>query len=153
MNIPQMYNSPIIIPPVPCDNPADGLPSDHWVPVCYPHTSRHQAPLRRSRKVTYRPLPAEGVTEFGKWITCESFEKITSAGSGGTHSTTKVHLFQNMLLNKLQETCPLKTMRIGPQDKAFIDFELKSLARRKQREWIRKGKSEKYKNLAAKLRS
>ena len=44
-------------------------------------------------------------------------------------------------------------MRIGPQDKAFIDFELKSLARRKQREWIRKGKSEKYKNLAAKLSS
>ena len=152
MNIPQMYNSPIIIPPVPCDNPSDGLPSDHWVPVCYPHTSSHQAPLRRFRKVTYRPLPAEGVTEFGKWITSENFEQITSAGSGGTHSTTQVHLFQNMLFNKLEETCPLKTMRIGPQDKAFINFELKSLARKKQREWIRKGKSEKYKILAAKFK-
>ena len=36
-NIPQHYNSPVIIPPVPCDNPEDGVPSDHWVPVLPTH--------------------------------------------------------------------------------------------------------------------
>ena len=29
MSIPQLYNSPIIVPPVPCDDPSEGLPSDH----------------------------------------------------------------------------------------------------------------------------
>ena len=53
MNIPQYYNSPIIVPPVPCDNPDDGVPSDHWVPVCYPHTDRFNPPLRRYKTVTY----------------------------------------------------------------------------------------------------
>ena len=152
MNIPQMYNSPIIVPPVPCDNPSDGVPSDHWVPVCYPHTNRYQAPLRRFREVSYRPLPAEGVREFGKWITSESFNQITSISNGGTHPSSQAQLLQNILLTKLDETCPVKTMKIGPQDKPFINLELKKLNRRKQREWIRKGKSDKYKKLAAKFK-
>ena len=114
MNIPQMYNSPIIVPPVPCDNPSDGVPSDHWVPVCYPHTNRYQAPLRRFREVSYRPLPAEGVREFGKWITSESFNQITSISNGGTHPSNQAQLLQNILLTKLDATCPVKTMKIGP---------------------------------------
>ena len=39
-NIPQYYNSLSIVPPITCDNPDDGVPSNHWVPVCYPHTDR-----------------------------------------------------------------------------------------------------------------
>ena len=27
MSIPEYYNSPILVPPVPCDNPSDGVPS------------------------------------------------------------------------------------------------------------------------------
>ena len=29
MNVPHLYNSPVIIPPVPCDDPTSGQPSDH----------------------------------------------------------------------------------------------------------------------------
>ena len=36
---------------------------------------------------------------------------------------------------------------MGPQDKPFIDAELKKLSRRRQREYLKKGKSEKYKKL------
>ena len=43
MDIPQCYNSPVIVPPVPCDNPNMGKPSDHSVPVSYPHTDRYSA--------------------------------------------------------------------------------------------------------------
>ena len=35
-------------------------------------------------------------------------------------------------------------MRLGPQDKAFITAELKRMARLKNREYLKKGKSEKY---------
>ena len=52
MSIPQLYNSPVVVPPVPCDNPDEGVPSNHWVPVCYPHTDRYQPPLRRFKNVT-----------------------------------------------------------------------------------------------------
>ena len=45
-NVPDMYKSPIIVPPVPCDDPSAGVPSDHSVPVCVPHTDRHSRPVR-----------------------------------------------------------------------------------------------------------
>ena len=148
MNIPQLYNSPIIAPPVPCDNPDDGVPSDHWVPVCYPYTDRYRPPLRRFKSVTYRPLPAENIAKFGNWITSESFDQMNME-----LSTSELALqLQNMLNEKLEEFCPMKTMRISKQDKPFINSELKTLNRRKQREYSKNGKSEKYKTLASKFK-
>ena len=145
MNIPQYYNSPIIVPPVPCDNPDDGVPSDHWVPVCYPHTDRHNPPLRRYKTVTYRPLPDENIRKYGQWITSESFSEINDNLAPSEHALQ----LEQLLGGKLDELCPAKSMRITPQDKPFINFELKELDRKKQREYRKQGKSAKYKKLAA----
>ena len=57
MNKPELYKSPIIVPPVPCDVPSAGVASDHSVPVCYPHTDRNTRPVRNYRTITHRPLP------------------------------------------------------------------------------------------------
>ena len=64
MNTPQFYKSPIIVPSVPCDNPTDGVPSDHSVPVCIPHTDRHSRPVRKYKTVTFRPLPDVSINKF-----------------------------------------------------------------------------------------
>ena len=144
-NIPQYYNSPIVVPPVPCDNPNDGVPSDHWVPVCYPHTDRYKPPLRRFRTVTYRPLPAESVRRYGQWITSESFDKLDNSLSPTAHAQE----LQSLLMGKLDELCPTQTMRVSAQDKPFINKELKTLNRKKQREYNKHGKSAKYTQLAA----
>ena len=56
---------------------------------------------------------------------------------------------QRILLVKLDELCPVETMRIGFQDKPFINKELKVLSRRKAREYLKKGKSAKYNKIAA----
>ena len=147
MSIPQLYNSPVVVPPVPCDNPDEGVPSDHWVPVCYPHTDRYQPPLCRFKNVTYRPLPEESVSKFGNWITSESFDQINDQ----LHPSAHAQQFQDLLVGKLDELYPTKTMRISPQDKPFINWELKKLDRQKQREYTKKGKSAKYKKLASKF--
>ena len=54
-------------------------------------------------------------------------------------------------MNKLNEFCPEKKVKIGPQDKPFINFELKQLSRRRQREYLKRGKTVKYKQLDAKF--
>ena len=77
MNTPQFYNSPVIIPPVPCDDPTSGSPSDHSVPVSYPHTDRYNPPSRRYKTVHCRPLPKKSLNNFGSWITSETFENIS----------------------------------------------------------------------------
>ena len=142
-NIPQYFNSPIIVPPVPCDNPTDGVPSDHWVPVCYPHTDRHNPPLRRFKIITYRPLPDDNIRKFGQWITGETFSGIDDNISPSEHAQQLQHL----LMSKLDEMCPVQTMRISFQDKPFINKELKTLSRLKGREYNKRGKSMKYKRL------
>ena len=53
----------------------------------------------------------------------------------------------DLLSSKLDEMCPKQTMRIGYQDKHFINKELKVLSRRKQRAYLKNGKSVKYKKL------
>ena len=144
-NIPQYYNSPIIVPPVPCDNPNDGVPSDHWVPVCYPHTDRYKPALRRFRSVTYRPLSDENIRKFGQWITSESFSGINEH----LHPTAHAQELQALLISKLDELCPTQTMRVSAQDKPFINKELKTLNRRKQREYNKNGKTAKYNEVAS----
>ena len=78
MNLTSFYNSPIIAPPIGPDDPANGKDSDHSVPVCTPHTDRHNPPARIYRHVRYRPLPDSSVRKFGQWITGEEWTQITS---------------------------------------------------------------------------
>ena len=117
-NIPQYFNSPVIVPPVPCDNPEDGVPSDHWVPVCYPHTDRHNPPHCRFKNVTYWLVPDEKIRQFVQWITKETF---TGIDDNAQHAQK----LQELLMGKLEELCPVQTMRVSYQDKPFINKELK----------------------------
>ena len=41
----------------------------------------------------------------------------------------------------------MKEMKIGSQDKPFITAKLKQLDRQKRREYVKRGKSDKYKSL------
>ena len=143
ISIPQYYNAPTIVPPVPCDNPADVKPSDHHIPVCVPHTDRSQPAVRRFKTVTYRPLPDSSVRQFGQWITAQTFAEIKDDISPSAHAKA----LESFLIQNLDKFCTEKTMRISSQDKPWINQELKSLNRRKQREWTQHGKSEKYDKL------
>ena len=143
-NVPDLYKSPVIVPPVPCDVPGAGVPSDHSVPVCVPHTDRHSRPVRSYRVVKRRPLPQTAVEKFGQWISTEKWE-----GLGDNLSPSEqAGQLQELLINKLDEFCPVRTFKINSQDKPWITGELKQLKRRKMREWQKNGKSLKYENLS-----
>ena len=103
-------------------------------------------PSRRCKSITYRPLPNEAINEFGKWITQESFDEL---GKPNISTTEYAQQLQSSLFDKLNELCPLKTIKINSQDKPWINFELKSLKRRRMREWQKRGKTEKYKQVAS----
>ena len=143
MNISRFYNSPIIAPPICPDDPAKGKPSDHSVPVCTPHTDRFNPPLRTWKLHTYRPLPDSAVRKFGDWMVNQNWDEVSSEMSATVQAST----LENLLLQKLNHFCPERTIKIGSQDKAFINAELKKIHRRRQREYTKRGKSAKYKSL------
>ena len=143
-NVPQLYNTPVIVPPVPCDDPSSGAPSDHSVPVCYPHTDPQRPPARNYKTITYRPLSDTSVAQFGQWITAQDFSDIDDTLA----SNQFAQKLEDILVSKLNEYCPQKTVRLGSQDKPLVNKEIKQISRQKQREWVKNGKTEKYKQLS-----
>ena len=139
-----LYNEPIIAPPINPDDPLKAKPSDHSVPVSWPHTDRCNRPRRTWKHITHRPLPASRLRDFGQWITGQQWRQLSSDLS----ATEQTSLFENILQDNLDRLCPEQTVKIGSQDKAWVNSELKKIHRQKSREYNKKGKSEKYEKLA-----
>ena len=62
-------------------------------------------------------------------------------------------VFEQLLGEQLNKFCPEKVMKLSSQDKPFITGELKRIDRLKNREYAKRGKSEKYKELEKKFKS
>ena len=74
-----------------------------------------------------------------QWIFTENWESVPLSGS----TTAQVQAYENIVENKVNQLFPEKKIRITKKDKQFITAELKTLDRKKKREWKHKGKSEK----------
>ena len=83
------------------------------------------------------------VAKFGQWITAETFDTIDD----DIPPTEQAQHFQDFLMSKLDELCPIKSFKLSSQDKQWVNGEIKSLNRRKMREWRKRGKTKKYDNL------
>ena len=59
----------------------------------------------------------------------------------------QVEAFQKIVDNKVEELFPERKVRITTQDKQFITAELKTLDRKKKKEWKRHGRSEEYRRI------
>ena len=149
MNLSGLYNSPIIAPPIQPDNPNKGKPSDHSVPVCTPHTDRYRPAQRNYRTIKYRPLPDSSVRKFGDWLVQEDWDRLKDDMSPTQMSV----VFEQLVGNKLNQLCPEKEVKVSSQDKPFITGELKKIKRLKSREYTRRGKTQKYKDLQKKFKS
>ena len=121
MNLFCHYNSPVIVPPIKPDDPTKGKPSDHWVPVCTPHTDRYRPAQRNYRTVKYRPLPESSLRQFGEWIVTEEWDVINDCMT----PTNQATVFEILLQQNLDLFCPEKSMKVSSQDKAWINFEVK----------------------------
>ena len=145
-NLWQWYSVPVVVPPVPCDDPTKGVPSDHSTPVAYPLSNNHRVKNVYTTK-TARPLPDSGIREFGQWILSEDWVSVTDNIS----STEQVLKLQELLGRKMNEIFPQKIYRVTQQDKSWMNFELKKLDKLKKREYRKHGRSEKYVKLLAKF--
>ena len=111
------------------------------------HTDRYTPPSRTFKTIKYRPLPESSVRRFGEWIVGESWGEMNKNMS----PSKQAEVFEQICQNKLDMFCPEKTVRVSSQDKKWINKELKILHRQKSREWVKRGKSQKYLALAKKF--
>ena len=138
-----MYAVPEVGDPGLPDNPQHAKPLDHRVPVARPMATAARPVCNEYTVKTYRPLPESAVREFLVWIHAEEWGKIVPDSS---HSE-QVDAFQNIINRKVEELFPVRNVRLSNQDKQFITSEIKTLDRKKKKEWKLHGKSLKYKQL------
>ena len=140
MNCSQFYSVPEISLPLLPDNPQKAKPSDHSVPVARPLCLAAQPVSNIYMEKICRPLPDSAVREFMQWIHTENWDSVPFSGS----TTKQVEAYENLVENKVNQLFPEKKIRVTRKDKQFITSELKTLDRKKKREWKLKGKSERY---------
>ena len=87
-----------------------------------------------------RPIPESLLIEFGEKLSKTDFSLVYNQ----TTSTKMVSKYQDILDAMISETFPLKTITISSDDKPWFNEELRTLKRRRLREYSRHGKSEKY---------
>ena len=68
------------------------------------------------------------------------------ADSASLHSSPsgQVEAFQKIVDTKVELLFPERKVRLSNQDKQFITSEIKTLDRKKKKEWKKHGKSDKY---------
>ena len=131
------YQNPECLPPLDPDPEKNGKPSDHKIVVMKPINSINNNPARSLHSVTFIPLPKSGISRMGDWITKFNFEEIYKA----ENAYDKAELLQKNLLTQLNKFFPEKTSTFSSDDQPWIDIELKSLDRRKKREYSKNGKT------------
>ena len=140
MSCPDLYSVPEVTPPVLPDNPLQAKPSDHRVPVARPLACTTDPVSNVYTERTYRPLPDSLVREFLKWIHEESWDSLPETAS----PTEVVEEYEKLVQGKVEELFPERKVRMTGKDKPFITAEIKTLNRRKMKEFRKHGKSARY---------
>ena len=142
-NMGTFYSTPVITPPVQPDDPANGKPGDHRVPVIYPLNTETVQQTKQYTLRTSRPLPESGIHAFGRLMIHEDWETVQMEDD----PTAQDVALQTLLTEMLDSTCPQKIVKVRTEDKPYITKELKILDRKRQREYTRHGKTDKYQEL------
>ena len=135
----RLLQEPIIIPPVPVDNAAAGVPSDHQGVLVLP-VNKLSKKNPTHKTISVRPIKESALVSFGQQIVLEDWQCLSSEMS----VTNLVEKFQERCCSLVEKHFPLKTVRVSTFDLPFFDERLRALRRRRQRAYRRSGRSPEY---------
>ena len=104
MTLSKYYQEPVCMDPLDADPDQNGVKSDHRIVLARPISTINNKPIRRMRKVEVRAFPQSGFELFKDWLMDQSWDQVFNEES----AHTKAQIFQEMLLNKLNEIFPVK---------------------------------------------
>ena len=111
-----MYQEPVCLEPLDADEDKVGTKSDHRIVISRPINTFNNKCSRQTREVRSRPFPQSGILKMQEWFIDQSWDDIYNATS--THD--KAQLFQNLLVNKMEEIFPIKVRKINSDDQPWM---------------------------------
>ena len=143
MTFSQYYQEPLCLDPLDPDPDKDGKKSDHRIVLMKPINTIENKSARYVKQVKVRPIKESGILKMRTWLMEESWEKVYNAES----AHTKAEIFQQILVNKVDEMFPEKTRKISSVDAPWMTQKLKKLDRQRKRVYHKQRRSEKWKAL------
>ena len=147
-NLHSYYDVPEIVPPIPPDVPGKGAPSDHWGVIATPHTNSTIPQKKHIFRKNIRPIPESLLPGFEEKLQQLDFSPVILE----PNANQMVEKYQQIVQKIVEETFPLKSIKISDQDKPWFTEELRALKRNRMREYERHGKSAKYFDLKEKFK-
>ena len=135
------YQKPVCMEPLDADPDKNGKPSDHKIVVVRPISVINNKLARQTREVRVRPFPQSGILKMKEWFREKTWEQVYEAET----SDVKASIFQNTLLEKLEEIFPEKIRKYNSDDQPWISHKLKILDRKRKRIYNKERRSEKWK--------
>ena len=140
MTLSSYYQDPVCLEPLDSDPDKNGHKSDHRIPLIKPISVINNKSAREFREVKVRPFPESGIRKMQEWLIDETWKEIFEAES----AHDKAAIFQNILLQKLNEFFPEKVRKISNDDQPWITHKLKKLDRKRKRIFHQQRRSEKW---------
>ena len=140
------YQIPVCLPPLGAD---DGITdSDHLTVVAEPLSAINNKPARRIKKVTVRRLPQSGKDQLRRWFSDQQWEEVYSSVT----AHDKAMLFQSIIMEKINQCLPERTVSFSSDDQPWFTPELKQLDKARKLEYRKHRRSFRWKQLNNKFK-
>ena len=103
----RFYQEPMCLDPLDADPDKNGVKSDHKIVVARAISTINNKSGRQTRQVKVRPLPQSGIVRMKDWFIDQTWDQVYQAES----AHQKAEIFQNILVQKLDEIFPEKSGR------------------------------------------
>ena len=137
------YQNPVCEDPLEVDDDKIGSPSDHFMVFLEPINAINNQRIRSKRTFNYRAYNDEAFAKMG-----ENLDKIVWGDVFKNSSEDQVYAFQKTVFEVFDQCFPLKTKTVINESEPFFTDKLSKLRKRKQREFHKNRKSDKYLSLS-----
>ena len=137
------YQTPQCLPPLDADPETNGKPSDHRIVTVRPISAINNQCARTTRQVTVRPISELGLSKMSNWLRTEDWSQVYETKS----ADDKAETLQKLLLSKYNVFFPKKTYKISSDDQPWITHKIKTIDRKRKREYSKHRKSIKWQAL------
>ena len=143
-----LYHPPRAEPPLLPNDPSSASPSDHHGNLFIPRSDPTYKIPRAYKQITVRPITKSQMDTLGNWITNEKWEYVLEEDD--TDNT--LEKFTNTVFTILDTVAPTKKIKISCDDPAWMNSRIKSAIRKRNREFDKNGKTQKWTALKKKCK-
>ena len=130
------------------DDPDEAAPSDHLGNLLVPRNIPGIRNNRQYKTISVRPITNSQMNAIGNLLVKKKWQHIVCEDD----IDGKLQLFTHYVFSILDEIAPIKTIRISCDDPVWMNTRIKTQIRKRNREFDKFGKSEKYKLLKKKCK-